>query len=93
MNLILRALDVPAALAWEGLLDAALSESAAALGVERAERLSARAILERSADRDETLVVAAQGEVKSAPVALCETVPLEDPLGGRALPVIALLWV
>jgi GNAT superfamily N-acetyltransferase len=93
MNLILRALDVPAALVWEGLLDTALAESAAALGEERTEPLSARAMLERSAARSQTLVVAAQGELKSAPVALCATVPLEDPLGGPALPLIALLWV
>jgi len=85
--------DVPAALAFEGLLDQALAESAAALGEERSATLSARRMLQRVAGRPETLVVAAQGELKSAPVALCATVPLEDPLGGHALPLIALLWV
>lgn len=93
MNLTLRALDIPVALAWESLLDQALAESAAALGEERVPPGSARRMLERWAGRAETLVVAAQDEARSAPAALCATVPLEDPLGGSALPLVVLLWV
>lgn len=93
MNLTLRTLEAAELRAAGALLDEALAESAEALGDEPPRPGAAHALLERCAGRPETLVLAALEPGRAEPRGLCATVPLEDPLGGAALPLLALLWV
>ena len=93
MNLTLRSVPVDQALEHEAFLDQALEESVEALGDEVPQSGAARRVLERGGERKETLVVFAEESEGAGPVAACACVPMDDPLTGAAVPLIALCYV